>query len=411
MDEALARVLEDADPIARRFVEHGFRVYLVGGIVRDVVLGRHHLAPDIDLTTDATPDQIVGLLEGFVDVVWKQGARFGTIGCRLGSRTFEITTHRSEAYVTDSRKPVVAFSHEVNDDLSRRDFTVNAMAISIPDAEFVDPFGGRADLAARVLRTPLAPEVSFSDDPLRMLRAARFAAGYNLAVEPQTEQAISALRHRMEIVSRERIRDEFDKLLAVTDPVAGLRLLHRSGLFHEFLPEVQLLEHADDTFVFVASLAGVRRRRSAIFFVMGDEPTRIARARALKYSNDDVDHIRAVGRGVARLGELAEVSDSTTRRFVHEFGGVLDDVLAIATGCGLARADDLRSSIQSLSAREDLATLRSPLDGDAVRAVLGLAAGPAVGEALAYLLDQRLDEGPFSADDARARLQRWWRAR
>ena len=229
----------------------GKRIFLVGGPVRDGIAGRPGgLEPgtdvDIDLTTDATPDEIEMLVSDVSDAMWNQGKRFGTIGLMRQGRRFEITTHRAEAYVPESRKPEVQFGRDIETDLSRRDFTVNAMALSLPDLELVDPFNGIADLAARRLRTPLEPEVSFSDDPLRMLRAARFLAGYGLTPDAELVIAVESMRSRLAIVSRERIRDELDKLLLLPSPAPGLWFLVNTGLAQEFLPELPALALEQD---------------------------------------------------------------------------------------------------------------------------------------------------------------------
>ena len=236
--EHLAVVVEEVRPLAARFAAAGHRLYLVGGIVRDLWLDRaprDHL--DLDLTTDALPDQIKRLLAPVADALWLQGERFGTVGARIGDRPYEITTHRAEIYRDDSRKPEVHFSTAIESDLSRRDFTVNAMAVDAMTGVLVDPFDGAADLAARVLRTPLDVDTSFTDDPLRMLRAARFAAGYDLTPDPVVVDAMSRLRERLDIVSAERIRDELDKLLALPSPSVGLLLLATTDLLERFAPE------------------------------------------------------------------------------------------------------------------------------------------------------------------------------
>ncbi|MDQ1445458.1 MAG: poly(A) polymerase, partial [Acidimicrobiaceae bacterium] len=238
MPERLQRLVAETAEIGKRFEAAGRRLYLVGGVVRDVLLGVPRDGKDLDFTTDARPDEIEALVRGWADAVWTQGKRFGTIGCRKGDVQLEITTHRAEVYTPDSRKPTVAFADAIEADLSRRDFTVNAMALRLPDTELIDPFGGVADLAARRLRTPLAPEESFSDDPLRMLRAARFVAGYALEPDAALVDAVKAMHGRLEIVSRERIRDELDKLMVVERPGAGLWFVVRTGLADEFLPEL-----------------------------------------------------------------------------------------------------------------------------------------------------------------------------
>jgi poly(A) polymerase len=240
-------ILEECRPVAERFAAAGHRLYLVGGIVRDLLLDRDLDRPDLDFTTDARPDETRAIVGPVATAVWDQGARFGTIGARIDGREWEITTHRAEAYDPSSRKPEVSFGDAIEDDLARRDFTVNAMALTLPDAQLVDPFEGMTDLLVhKRLRTPLTPEESFSDDPLRMLRAARFVAGYGLAPDPALVAAATAMAHRLEVVSAERIRDELHKLLAVDDPAAGLWFLHDTGLFEEFLPEIPALRLEQD---------------------------------------------------------------------------------------------------------------------------------------------------------------------
>ncbi|MEY2403771.1 MAG: poly(A) polymerase, partial [Acidimicrobiaceae bacterium] len=247
IQERLRPILEETRPLAERFAAAGHRLYLVGGIVRDLLADRSLEQPDIDLTTDARPEETKAVLNGWADAMWTQGERFGTIGAKKGARSFEITTHRADAYNPDSRKPAVEFAEAIEADLSRRDFTVNAMALTLPEPELVDPFDGRSDLLVhKRLRTPLAPEQSFSDDPLRMLRAARFMAGYALEPDDDLREAIEQLRHRLEIVSAERIRDELDKLIVVGDPSAGLWFLNETGLFDEFLPEIPALRLEQD---------------------------------------------------------------------------------------------------------------------------------------------------------------------
>ena len=226
----LEAVLNRADPLARVFESAGYRFFLVGGVVRDYFLKRFDIGQDLDATTDARPDAIRALVAELADEVWSQGERFGTIGCVIAGHSYEITTHRAESYVPDSRKPTVMFGDDVVDDLARRDFTVNAMAIDMADRSLVDPSGGEADLAAGVLRTPLEPEVSLSEDPLRMLRAARFCASCALSPAPELVAAMAAERDRLEIVSVERIRDELQKLLLLDDPTAGLGLIDATGV-------------------------------------------------------------------------------------------------------------------------------------------------------------------------------------
>ena len=271
--------LDEVRPLADAFVAAGHRIYLVGGIVRDRFVGRE-LAPgdDIDLTTDARPDEILAVVRPLAEAVWDTGARFGTIGARIAGREYEITTHRAEAYTADSRKPEVSFADAVEADLARRDFTVNAMALEVPEPRLIDPHGGAADLAAGRLRTPLPPEESFSDDPLRMMRAARFIAGYGLVPDDDLVAAVRSMAGRMEIVSAERIRDELDKLIVVDDPADGLWFLVETGLAEQFLPELPAMRlemdpihrHKDVLAHSIAVVGNVRAR-------VDGEPNRITR--------------------------------------------------------------------------------------------------------------------------------------
>ncbi len=248
--ERFQPVLADLAPLADRFAAAGHRLYLVGGVVRDLMAGRELGAHvDLDLTTDAHPPQIKQVLAGWADALWTQGERFGTIGARKADREYEITTHRAEVYTSDSRKPDVSFAEAIESDLSRRDFTVNAMALEVTSdtPALVDPFGGAIDLLVeRRLRTPLAPEISFSDDPLRMLRAARFIAGYALEPAPELVAAVGEMAARLEIVSAERIRDEFDKLMTLDHPAPGLWFLVDTGLAEQFLPELPAMRLEQD---------------------------------------------------------------------------------------------------------------------------------------------------------------------
>jgi poly(A) polymerase len=448
-------VLDESRPLAERFGAAGKRVYLVGGIVRDLLLGREVTEPDFDFTTDARPDETKALLEGFADAVWDQGERFGTIGAKVGDRIFEITTHRAEAYRPDSRKPVVEFSDAIEADLSRRDFTVNAMALSLPDPELVDPFGGADDLASGTLRTPSGPEVSFSDDPLRMMRAARFIAGYGLAPEDGLVDAVIAMRDRIEIVAAERIRDELDKLLVVDDPSAGLWFLVDTGLADVFLPELAAMRLEQDPIhrhkdVLAHSIAVTAKtsperlvRLAALLHDIGKPKTReigpqgvsfhhhevvgarMARKRmsALRYSNDDTD-------AVALLVELhlrfhtykMGWTDSAVRRFVRDAGPELDRLIEL-TRCDCttrnerkarslaARMDELEARITEVKEQEELAAIRPDLDGRQVMELLGLSPGPDVGKAMGFLMELRLEEGPLGEDEARRRLEQWWAER
>jgi len=458
--ERLAPVLAEVRPLAARFDEAGHRVYLVGGIVRDLVLGRP-LDGDIDLTTDAHPDETMRVVQGWADAVWDQGARFGTIGLKKGEVTFEVTTHRAEAYAADSRKPDVSFATDVEADLSRRDFTVNAMGLRVTAAageepELIDPFGGVTDLAAGVLRTPLSPEVSFTDDPLRMLRAARFIAGYGLQPEPELLAAVRRYVGRLEIVSAERIRDELCKLLVVEQPTAGLWFLVDTGIADIVLPELPAMRLEQDPIhrhkdVLAHTIAVVAKtkpnlivRMAALLHDVGKPKTRsigpkgvsfhhhevvgarMARERlkALRFPNDQVEAITQLVYLHLRFhGYSDEVwSDAAVRRYVRDAGDLLDELNEL-TRCDSTtrnvrrakmladRMDALEERIAELQAEEELKAIRPDLDGQQVMAHLGLSPGREVGEALSMLLEARLEEGPLGEEEAYRRLDAWWARR
>ncbi len=469
--DRFAPVLDELRPLADRFEQAGHRLYLVGGTVRDLLVDAGRGDFDLDLTTDARPDAIKACIQGWADAIWTQGERFGTIGAKFGDRTYEITTFRAEIYADDSRKPHVTYSDDIETDLARRDFTINAMALELTGGAtptLVDPHGGAADLMQRVLRTPLGPDISFSDDPLRMLRAARFIARFELTPTDALVQAVESMRSRMEIVSAERIRDEFDKLITVDHPAAGLWFLHDTGLADEFLPELSAMRlehdpihrHKDVLTHSIAVVENVRPpheqpddrpefdfrlvRLAALFHDIGKPRTRgylegkgttfhhhdavgarmtKKRMTALRYSNDDV---AAVTELVAlhlrfhtyRLGW----SDAAVRRYVRDAGDLLHE-LNVLTRCDCTtrnerkartlskRMDDLEERIAELAEAEELAKIRPELDGKAVMDHLGIGPGREVGEALQFLLDIRLDEGVLGEDEVTRRLDEWWAAR
>ncbi len=415
----LGRLLEEVMPLADRFGRAGHRLYLVGGAVRDAWLDRIDQVSDddLDLTTDARPDQIVAVVDGWADAIWTQGARFGTIGCRRAGRSYEITTHRAEVYLPESRKPEVVFADAVEVDLSRRDFTVNAMAIELPGGELIDPFSGVDDLGHHRLRTPMGPEVSFDDDPLRMLRAARFVAGYGLEPAPDLLEAISTLGGRLEIVSVERCRDEIDKLLRVAEPGVGLDLLVETGLAPHVLPGLAELDGWSRAALNaeLAALPVGRLRLAALgSAVAGDDVD--AFLGRLRYSNDDRRAVEAIHRSVASL-PAPDAGEPELRRWVAAAGShrpaalVLARARASATGRRPELVDALEATLADLAEREDLSDLGPPIDGDAVMAHLGLEAGPEVGEALGMLTEHRLDHGPYGVADAQRLLDEWQRAR
>jgi poly(A) polymerase len=449
--------------LGRRFADAGHELSLVGGPVRDLFLGRPAL--DLDFTTDATPDRTLAVVAGWADAVWEIGRDFGTIGMRRGDVQLEVTTYRAEAYDADSRKPQVAFGTSLEDDLFRRDFTINAMALRLPRLELVDPHGGVKDLHARTLRTPGAPEDSFSDDPLRMMRAARFASQLDVEVAPEVRAAMTDMAERIAIVSAERVRDELVKLVCGRRPRQGVDLLVGTGLAAVVLPEVPALqletdEHHRHKDVYQHSLTVLEQaaeletgpdgpvpapdfalRFAALMHDVGKPATRrfgadgavsfrhhevvgakltAKRMRALRFDNDTI-------RTVSRLVELhmrfygygdAGWTDSAVRRYVRDAGECLERLHRLTRADVTSRNrrkvarlsaayDDLEQRIAELSAREQLDAVRPELDGQQIMAVLGVPPGPVVGQAYRFLLDLRLDEGELGAEEAERRLRAW----
>ena len=457
MPERLRPLVEVTADLSERFRSAGHRLYLVGGSVRDAIVSGPDTTVadgrgDLDFTTDARPDAIEAVVSGWADSVWTQGKRFGTIGCRRGDQKYEITTHRAEAYRPDSRKPEVAFGDRVEDDLARRDFTMNAMALELPDLELIDPFGGLVDLSEHRLRTPLDPAVSFADDPLRMLRAARFIARLELEPAPELVEAVRSDHHRLAIVSAERIRDELDKIVMVPVPSVALWFVVRTGLADEFLPELPGLALEQDPVhrhkdVLAHTLAVMDKtgpdrllRLAALFHDVGKPKTRAFvdggvtfhhhevvgarmtrhRMQALRYPNDEVElvtelvnlHLRF---HTYRLGW----TDRAVRRYVRDAGPLLDQLNEL-TRCDCTtrnankaralarRMDELEARIDHLRQQEELDAIRPDLDGSQVMGELGIRPGRDVGRALSFLLELRMDEGPLGEDEARRRLRAWW---
>jgi poly(A) polymerase len=458
----LIRVSPVIDELARRFSAAGHRLALVGGPVRDALLGR--LGDDLDFTSDARPEQIVPIVKAWGDAYWEVGAAWGTVGARKGSWKVEVTTYRAEAYDKASRKPQVQYGDSLEDDLVRRDFTVNAMAVELPDRTFVDPYGGLRDLVAGVLRTPGTPEDSFSDDPLRMLRAARFAARLGFTVAPEVVEAMTAMAGRIEIVSAERVRDELVKLLCADAPRTGLTLLVDTGLADHVLPELPTLrlevdEHHRHKDVYEHSLTVLEQaidleepdaspdlvlRLAALLHDIGKPKTRrfepgggvsfhhhevvgakLARARlkALKFPKDVVEdvsrlvelHLRFHGYGTG------EWTDSAVRRYVTDAGPLLSRLHKLTRSDSTTRNrrkaaalraayDSLEKRIAELQAQEQLDAVRPDLDGNAIMELLGLPPGPLVGKAWKHLKEVRLDRGPLDSEEAIEELRRWWAA-
>ena len=400
-------------PVSERFAAAGHRLYLVGGLVRDSLMGLTRTT-DHDLTTDATPDQVRRLVEGVADAVWLQGERFGTVGIRVGDLIMEITTHRAESYVGDSRKPVVRFSTDLHEDLGRRDFTVNAMAVDVVDGKLHDPFDGRADLAAGILRTPLSPEESFGDDPLRILRAARFHAGYDLAPVDGLVEAARSLADRIGIVSGERIRGELFRLLEVVDPTLGFSFLEDVDLAWRVLPELARLD-GDARSLALALVASTTADPVLRLAVIAWSTGGLAESTvALRLSGADAGRIAGLVDGAdrIRIGGAAggSWSDESVRRLAAASGPILDRVVDFAGSVEIP-VGDLPVALGRLRAAGELDDLGPALGGDEVMALLGLEAGREVGEALGWLAELRLGEGRMDPGDVAERLLDWWSTR
>lgn len=452
----LAPLLGPGTPLvelAARFAQAGHDCYLVGGPVRDAIMDRP--VNDLDLTTDARPEQIKAVVADWADAVWLQGERFGTVGAAKGEDRFEITTFRADVYVPDSRKPEVTFGDSIHDDLARRDFTVNAMALRLPDLELVDPFGGVDDIVARRIRTPQSPEISFGDDPLRMLRAARFTATLGFTPDDDVVSAMAAMRERIGIVSAERVRDELSKLLLADDPGPGLWLLARTQLSDEFLPELTTMELEQDPIhrhkdVLAHTIAVVQNTRPELLVRLGALMHDIGKPRTRGYAAHGVTfhHHEVVGARMARkrltalrypsqviddVVQLVELhlrfhtyrmgwTDSAVRRYVRDAGHLLDELNHL-TRCDCTtrnkrkaealarRMDDLEARIEELRAEEELAAIRPAIDGRQVMEHLGIGPGRIVGEALDHLLELRLERGPMDPQDALQELDAWAAAR
>lgn len=405
-------VLSEVDELGRRFVDAGWKLYLVGGIVRDLWLD-HDLSPasDIDLTTDARPPDIKGLIGDLAEAVWLQGERFGTIGAQLNGRAMEITTHRAEVYRPDSRKPEVAFGDRIEDDLARRDFTVNAMALRVPDGELIDPFGGVADLEAGVLRTPLDPDVSFTDDPLRMMRAARFTNRFGLVPDPALLDSASRLADRIDIVAVERVRDELDKLLGAPEVAVGLDLLERTGLLGRVVPG------AGAASVELASRTPAPwwLRLAALILPVVEEESAPVRplTNRLRLSKEDRSNVERALALTASLGGIgAVVADPQVRGWVGRAGEHAESIWMLAEQrWGSDRLRLFRERWDELAEVEDLQDRSQPLDGHAISEILGISPGPVLGEAVSVLDAERLRVGPLSVDAAELVLRDWWAAR
>ncbi len=463
----LLRIAPVIDELGHLFRGAGHELYLVGGSVRDALLGR--LGHDLDFTTSARPDETHRLLKQFTASTWDVGKDFGTIGAMKRSEgtdwQIEVTTFRADAYEEHTRKPVVAFGDSIVDDLIRRDFTVNAMAIDVATRKFVDPHGGLQDLAAGILRTPAAPEVSFSDDPLRMLRAARFSSRLGFHVATDVVAAMKGMAERISIVSVERIQGELTGLLLTDRPRAGLNLLVETGLADHFLPELPALrlerdEHHRHKDVYEHSLTvldqaidlekarghepDIVNRLAALLHDIGKPATRRFEGSKVTFHHHDVVGAKMAKRRLRELSfpgtviksvcKLIELhlrfhgyadgawTDSAVRRYVRDAGDELEHLHILtradcttrnkAKATRLRRAyDELEWRIDELASQEELDAMRPHLDGAQIMEVLGIEPGPVVGEAYRFLLEHRIEHGPLDEDAARTLLLDWWAAR
>ncbi|MDQ4144503.1 MAG: CCA tRNA nucleotidyltransferase [Actinomycetota bacterium] len=453
---ALAELLRPDSPIQRvatEFARAGHELYLVGGAVRDALLKRRGSRQEFDFATDATPDVTKTVLEPFASAVWLQGERFGTVGARVSGVDMEITTFRTERYQPSSRHPDVSFTPDIRTDLSRRDFTINALALHLVEKRLIDLFNGVGDLEQRLLKTPVDPRDSFGDDPLRMLRAFRFASELDFRIAPDTLAAIEEMKPELANISAERIRDELSKLLVGAAPGRSLAVAESVGLTHFFLPELSSLKLEQDPVhrhkdVFTHTLAVVERtapdvelRLAALLHDVGKPKTRKigpdgvsfhhhevvgakiaeARLRALRYPNHMVANVSEAIRlhhrfHTYRLGW----NDSAVRRYVRDAGPILPLVNALVRAdCTTRnqdkarrlaqRMDELEERIRELAAQEEIEKLRPELDGHKVMSYLGVQGGPVIGRAMEFLLEIRLDEGLIGADEAYRRLDAWAR--
>ena len=454
-----------ASSLAAAFKDAGFRLALVGGPVRDAILGR--LGNDLDFTTDARPHESKKILNAWADNTWDTGILFGTVAAKRGDVTVEVTTYRSDKYEEDSRKPDVEFGDTIEGDLSRRDFTVNAMALELTGAEpeFIDPYGGLEDLVKKVLRTPVTATQSFSDDPLRMMRAARFASQLNFELAPDVVTALSTMASRISIISAERVRDELTKLLLAPNPRVGITILVESGLAELILPEIPKLrleidEHHHHKDVYEHSITVLEQaiaqeerlggpnvviRLAALLHDIGKPKTRelipgggvsfhhhevvgarLARERLkkLRFSNEVIEevellislHLRFHGYGDG------EWTDSAVRRYVRDAGELLAHLHVLTRADCTTRNqrkaarlaatyDELEARIERLAAAEELAAIRPDLDGGEVMQLLKLKPSRQVGEALDFLLELRLEHGPLGKERATDELLKWWQDR
>jgi|TARA_B100001094_G_scaffold188474_1_gene182719 poly(A) polymerase len=401
--EHLNKLLQFTTPIKESFEDAAKQIYLVGGIVRDLHVGVNDISSlDLDFTTDATPEEIKKIIEPIAESIWLSGQRFGTIGAQVNGKTIEITTHRSESYVSESRKPVVTFSNDIHEDLSRRDFTINSMAIDLKTQELIDPFNGLQDLQMRALRTPLDPTISFSEDPLRMMRAARFISRYNLTFDKGLKQSVEELRGRLEIVSAERIRDELNKLLMTPDPNPGFKFLLKTKLYELFLPE--LLENRNRHQVRYLR-QNLSIRLSALLINVSQSAGK-ARMKELKYPNREIDNVENLI-SAAKMILTKSMNNVQYRRWYLFAGENRQGSIEIATVQRFSRKRIKSVRRQSRLLDQELKDSTIPLTGSEIINIFGIDEGPKVGNALEHLKNLFIENGPISRSEAIDSLEVW----
>lgn len=410
-------VLAEVKPLGQLFAAASYRLFLVGGIVRDQWLDATlDASSDIDLTTNAHPAEIKRIVAPYAEDLWTQGEKFGTIGLRTDGRDYEITTHRAESYSSESRKPVVSFGDDIDVDLSRRDFTVNAMAIELPDGYVVDPYGGAQDLAAKLLRTPLSADVSFTDDPLRMLRAARFAARFSLTPDPEVITSAERLHQRIRIVAIERIGVELRRLLGLERTKVGLDFLSETGLLAEVLSygQPELIAQAQPRLASAIEVAAQlpadwQLRLAGIGVHVFDTVDGVlAMCRRLRLSNDNERRIVRLSRSALELLHVPNLNDATLRRWVHVCNDEADAImLASVLADDPLHVSGFVDALRSLQDR-DQGTDMQYLGGDAIMSLLGVAPGRVIGQAQKFLRAQYFANGPLTSAQQETLLQSWW---
>ena len=405
--EIFTEIVNTSADLTNLFKDNGFRLYFVGGIVRDLLLGYKPDVQDLDCTTDASPKEIKRIVQPIADAVWLQGERFGTVGMRVNGTNYEITTHRAESYVDDSRKPVVNFSTNLSDDLIRRDFTVNAMAVDTATGELFDPYGGVKDLEEMTLRTPMDPEESFTDDPLRILRAARFIAAYGFSPTGDLLQAAQKISERLNIVSIERIRDEIFRLLSVEDPRLGLKFLSASKTASYVFPEVFELSEERQEMLFnqVSLVEAEPLMRLAVFKEMIPD----SRLRSFRLSSKELVYVEKIRNALVLLekNDQNDWSDAKFRRLAFDTEDALDDVVRIWERI-FPKNLTVINELKRLNEAGEFTTFEPFFDGETIMNELGIEPGPDVGTVTDWLISLRIEEGSLSEEQVKQKLHIWW---